>query len=75
MRENDGRCRPANTRHQMMLGGPIAMIAQCFGMLGKRSRFGECGGDIAAKRHGNEIENGKLCHDAKVGIAERHGKR
>ncbi len=65
---DDDRGRGAgDARHVVMLGQPVAIVTQPFGVAGQINGVGERLAHIGAFRHGGEVENGQRDHSTDMG--------
>src|SRR3546814_4771822 len=77
MREPDRRRGARDSRHAVMFGHPIAMIAQRLGMAREVGRIGERLRDRPAVGDGDEVEEGEFQHAGRyaVGVREVQGAK
>ena len=57
--DHDGGRGTRDAGHVVMLGEPVALVAECFGVLREVAGIGESIGGRAAFDHGREVENGE----------------
>src|SRR4051794_36204713 len=67
MLQRHRRCRAGDTGHVVVLGHPVARVAQRLRMTGKIRRVAQCLAGAAAFGNGRKIENGKREHAPHIG--------